>query len=256
MKWIKRIVLGFLAFALLAVAVVWVWGGMIIDKKFSSVERSVLTSSRPEIIERGERLSKVYGCYNGCHAKDMEGEIFFEGLIIGKIIAPNLTSAVDKYTRTELEALVRQGVKPDGTLSAVLSFIENFPKQELDLGPSSFGLLPRFGLIVGMFELAAEEVEHEPWESDVLADPLKLGEYVANNTCSECHGMDFEGQEGFTPSLVIAKGYSLADFKHLMISGEGVGGRDLGLMSEVAIKRYSHLTEHELESLHQFLMER
>lgn len=273
MKWLKRIVLGLLVLVLLVVAVVWIWGGIIIDKKFISVKRNVMTSSRPEIIERGERLSQVYGCYGGCHAQDMEGQVFFEGLIIGKIIAPNLTKAADQYTRSELEAIIRQGVRPDGTsvlampsaafasmtdrdLVAVLSFIESYPKQKLDLGPSSFGLMPRFGLIVGMFELSAEMVEHEPWESDVLADPLKLGEYVANNTCAECHGMDFEGNEGFSPPLVIAKGYSSEDFKHLMQTGEGTGGRDLGMMSAVAKNRYSKLTDEEVESLYQFLLSR
>lgn len=273
MKWLKRIVLGLLAIILLTVAVVWVWGGMIIGKKFTPVERNVMTSSRPEIIERGRRLAQVYGCYGGCHAQDMEGQVFFEGFVIGKIIAPNLTTAIDHYTRSELEAIIRQGVKPDGSsvlimpseafaimtdrdFSAVLSFIESYPKQELDLGPSNFGLLPRFGLIVGMFELSAELVEHEPWEPDVLTDPIKLGEYLAINACSECHGLDLEGNEGFSPDLQIAKGYTEADFKKLMSTGIGIGERDLGLMSVVANSRFKKMTEEEVEALHQFLLSR
>jgi hypothetical protein len=76
------------------------------------------------------------------------------------------------------------------------------------------------------------------------------------NVCAECHGADHEGIEGFTPPLQIAKAYSKDDFNKLMMTGAGLDGRDLGLMNEVAQRRFSVMTETEVESLHFFLQSR
>ena len=270
MKWIKRILLGLVLIVVLAVGVIFAWGGHIINREYTAEPRNILTSARPEIMTRGKRLSQVFGCLHGCHGEDMEGEVFFEGWAIGKIISPNLTAAMEKYTRSELEAIIRQGIRPGGKsvlampsasfavmtdrdLSAILSFISGYPRQELDLGRSRYGLLPRLLLITGEFEPAAAEVNSAPWQSDVLSDTLKLGEYLARNACSECHGMDFEGQGEFTPPLAIARGYSPAEFRELLSTGVGLGDRDLGLMSVVAKYRFSKMTDAEMKALHQYL---
>ena len=272
-KLLKRIVLGILAFILLAVGVIYFWGELILKTKYSAETRSVLQASRPEAVERGKRLSQVFGCYKGCHGADMEGKLFFEKFGVAKLIAPNLTTAVEKFTRSELEAIIRQGIRPDGTsviampsasfsgmtdrdYSAIVAFIEQYPRQDQEWGTSSFGLLARFGLVNGEFTPEAANERIAPIESQELQDPLNLGEYIAMNACSECHGLDLEGIGSFTPSLVIAKGYSLEDFKILMTTGKGVGDRDLGLMSEVAVGRFNQMTDEEVESLHQFLQSR
>lgn len=273
MKWVKRVLLSLLLFLLLAVIGVYAWSGVIIHKKYEAVERNILPSSRPEVIEKGKRLAQVYGCYYGCHGDDMQGEVFFEGLVIGRIISPNLTSAVDKFTRSELEAIIRQGIRPDGTsvmampsasfatmtdsdLSAILAFIASYPKQDQDLGYSTFGLMPRAMLVIGEFTPAAAEVKGQPAQPGELQTPEAQGEYLAVNACSECHGMEFEGQEGFTPPLDIAKGYSLEDFSKLMATGIGLGDRELGLMTVVAENRFKKMNEEEVEALHQFLVSR
>ncbi|MFT5370921.1 MAG: mono/diheme cytochrome c family protein [Lysobacterales bacterium] len=271
MKWVKRILLSLVVVILLSLTVVYAWSSVIINKQYTAQARNILPSSRPEIVAHGERMAQVFGCYFGCHGKDMEGKVFFEGWAIGKIISPNLTRAVDTYSRSELEAIIRQGIKPDGTsvlvmpsasfvtmtdrdLSAILAFIEDFPKQELDLGNSSYGILPRFMLVLGEYVPSAAEVDGTPVQANSLQDPVRLGEYLAQNTCSECHGLDYEGQGDFTPSLQIAKGYSEADFNKLMMTGKGIGDRDLGLMSEVAESRFSKMNNEEISALHQFLM--
>lgn len=41
-----------------------------------------------------------------------------------------------------------------------------------------------------------------------------------------------------------------------MAEGIGLGGRDLGLMSEVARNRFNHFTEDEVEALHGYLHSR
>lgn len=273
MKWLKRIILGLLGITILAVLVVYIGGEIILNGKYEAEPRNILVSSRPEIIQRGKRLSQVFGCFYGCHGEKMEGEVFFEGWAIGKIVSPNLTTANGEFSRTEMEAMIRQGIHPDGTsvyampsasfatmtdgdLSAILSFINSYPVQEENLGRSSYGLFPRLMLLIGEFQPAAREVTHTPWTQSSLEDSARLGEYMALNACSECHGLDFKGQGGFTPDLVIAKGYSLEDFRTLMTTGVGTGGRDLGIMSTVAVNRFKMMTEEETDAMYQFFQTR
>ena len=75
--------------------------------------------------------------------------------------------------------------------------------------------------------------------------------------CSECHGSDLTGDPlAGSPDLSMAAAYELADFSKLMRTGKGAGGRDLGLMSEVAKGRFAHFTEDEIAAIHAYLVAR
>ncbi len=270
MKWLKRIVLGLALVVFLLFGVLYGWSTLVIGKTYPADQRTVLLTDDPAVIREGERLARAWGCFHGCHGADMEGDVFFEARFVGRFVAPNLTAAVDRYTPGELEAIIRQGVRPDGTsvlgmpseafsvmtdedLSAVLSFISSYPKKHAELGDTQVGPLARLGLVMGEFWVAAAKTHPQPWKKNSLEDPLKLGEYLAITTCSECHGPDLQGQEGFTPPLLMVKAYSATDFSKLMATGVGLGERDLGLMSEAAAFRFSHLKPNEVEALYAYL---
>jgi mono/diheme cytochrome c family protein len=270
MKWLLRGILSLLALALLALTALYVWSGMIIGREYGVEPREVALSSRPEVIAHGERIAQVFGCFHGCHGADMEGSVFIDSPLIGRIIAPNLTAALDRYSHREIEAIVRQGVRPDGSsvfgmpsaafsqmsdrdLSAILSFIADYPKQDQDLGYSEYGVMARILMVSGEVWPEAAAAGVAPWREEFRQDPLQLGEYLAILACSECHGQALEGDEGFTPHLAIARAYSPEAFSRLMATGVGLGGRDLGLMSKVAQNRFSHLTEDEVLALHAYL---
>lgn len=270
MKWVKRFTLGLLVLVVLSLVTIYVGGGLVINRVYEPVARNILTSSRPDVLSEGERLSRALGCLDGCHGKNMEGRVFFEEAFLARIVAPNLTVAAEQYSTTELEAIIRQGIKPNGKsvlampsdslsrmtdhdLSAIISFIKLYPKQDNDPGDSSFSILARLGLIMGEYVPAAAGDISQPWDSkgDSL---LEQGEYLAYLGCSECHGMDLAGD--FGPDLVIAKAYDLDAFTALMKDGQSVGGNDLGLMSEVAVKRFSHFQDEEILALQAFLHSR
>ena len=69
-------------------------------------------------------------------------------------------------------------------------------------------------------------------------------------------GINLEGLEDFTPPLVVAKAYSREQFGRLMHTGIGIGERELGLMSEVAKMRFTHLTVNEVDDLYDYLQSR
>jgi len=210
------------------------------------------------------------GCFHGCHGAKMEGDVFFEEPFLGRFVAPNLTTAASRYTVPELEAIIRQGVRPGGSsllgmpsdgfsvmtdkdLSAILSFITTYPKQDQEAGTTRVGPLGRLGLVMGEFWVSAEKIYPEPWKVIELEKRERFGEYLAINACSECHGLKLEGQEGFTPPLAIVNGYSFEDFSRLMATGIGLGNRDLGLMSKAAEYRFSHFSDEEVQALYAFL---
>lgn len=274
-KWTKRILLGLLALILLALGTTYAWSHLILNKNYTAESRAIAWTEDPAELARGERLAQVYGCFHGCHGADMEGDVFFEDPLFGRGVAPNLTRAVRDYTPEQFEALVRQGIRPDGSglvampsgsfatmsdqdLGAIYSFISSYPEQPVqDLGETTLYPLARVFLILGEFKLPAEEVDDRPWTEERLEDPVSRGAYLARNACSECHGLDLAGQPDFTPPLTIAKAYDREKFGRLMATGVGVDDtRDLGLMARVSEYRFAHFTDEEVDDLHAFLQSR
>lgn len=272
MKWLKRILLGIVALVLLAVGTLYAWSAMIIGKEYPVERREVVLSTDPAVIAEGKRLAQVFGCANGCHGKNMEGTLAFEAPFVGSFYAPSLTAAVRNYTPEQFEALVRQGIRPDGTslfgmpsdsfsimtdeqMSAIYSYIRSAPDLEGDLGKTRIGPLGRLGLVMGEHWPAAARAQ-QPWLTSFLRNSGRHGEYLAITACAECHGPALEGIEGFTPPLTIAKAYSADEFRNMMATGEGLGGRDLGLMSRMTQSRFRHLTEEEVDTLYGYLSSR
>ncbi len=272
LRWFVRIVLGLVGLLLVAVGVVYLWSQVLLSQTFEAEPRAIAYTEDPEELARGERLAQVYGCFHGCHGSDMEGDVPFEDPLFGKAVAPNLTRAVRDYTPEQFEAIVRQGVFPDGSsvmampsasfstmtdrdLGAIYSFISAYPEQPAeDRGSTEIYLGGRLFFILGEFTLAQDDIQEGPWPESRLDDPLAHGAYLAQNVCSECHGMDLEGSEGFTPPLAIAKAYDRTQFGRLMATGVGLDeARDLGLMALVAQSRTVHMTDEEVDALYAYL---
>ena len=93
-----------------------------------------------------------------------------------------------------------------------------------------------------------------------LGPDYGLGRYIASTTCEECHGSDLKGQAGpmgKTPDLIVAGGYTRAEFERLITQGLPTGNRKLNpMMSGVAKYRFSRLTPHERDALYAYLKAR
>lgn len=69
--------------------------------------------------------------------------------------------------------------------------------------------------------------------------------------------MDLAGtsEGGFeTPSLAVAQAYSPEEFRRLLSEGIPIGVRELDLMALMSEKRFSYLTEKEVDAIHAFLL--
>jgi len=276
MKWLKRILLGITGILLVAFVVIYAGSEYVIHKNHATESRLIVLLDAGYDPAEGERLAQVFGCYRGCHGRHMEGTVAFDEPPFFKAVAPNLKNAIRNYSPEQLETLIRQGVRPEGRsvwgmpsgsfasmtdqhLAAILHFITDYPEHEpeTELTDSKFYLGGRVAVLSGMMEAEASiAAGFKPLSMAALDDALTHGQYLAMNVCSECHGIDLEGFEGFTPPLVMAKAYSREQFGRLMSEGIGIGERDLGLMSEVAQMRFSHFEVGEVDDLYDYLQSR
>jgi cytochrome c553 len=226
-----------------------------------------------ESIAKGKRLATIYGCFNSCHGDRMQGMKLYDEPGIARVNAPNLTRIVREYTDAQLERVIRHGVKRDGTstwimpspmfshmsdedLGNVIAFLRSSPVLDGPGRDVSIRYLGRIGIVAGQFKPLASTIEHgehHPAAAD-HSDPMTFGRYVVMNTCTECHGQKLQG-DGFVkaPSLVVSAGYSEHAFRHLMKTGIGIGGRTLGLMTEVSETRFANFTEEELQAVQTYL---
>ncbi|WP_438863861.1 c-type cytochrome [Neptunicella sp.] len=274
---LKRISLYLLAalFALiiLSLAVIWIWSSIILNRSYVPQQRHFKVAVTADINE-GERLARIVGCI-GCHGNAMQGETMVDDMLIGKLVAPNLTEFVNKYSDEQLEAAIRQGIAADGRgllimpasyfsalrdsdLSNIIAYIRQAPHSNGPTDKTSLGVMGRLLVING-------ELQTEPNLPMYSASPeidnkaFIGGEYLTQIKCGECHGRDLSGSTAMgmpTPSLIVVKGYDLTEFSKLMREGVGKGNRDVGFMGELSRSHFSHLNDTEIEDLYFYLHNR
>jgi cytochrome c553 len=225
----------------------------------------------------GERLSRIVGCWAGCHGETGQGgSIEMDGYY--SVTAPTLTSVVPDYSDPELARLIRFGVKRDGSsalgmisytfyplsdedLINIIAHLRRQPPQPVAQRHRSITVAARLKLALGEWQVAADQVDatRPRWGALPRTTAFERGRYLAAITCSECHGVDFRGNEfrdntyDGGPSLAIIAMYRRDEFRHLMRTGEPIGGRDLGEMGWVARNGFTHLTDQEIDDIRTFL---
>lgn len=223
----------------------------------------------------GLRVATRVGC-NGCHGAQGEGAVFQDNPDFGRIVAPNLTQRRDIYDDKALEALLRRGRTHDGHVpwGMPVRMFEHLSDREIRdisawlraLPPAANPTLPAGQWSEALARSTADGTH--PWLEDMRPTPghqppaapptdaQGLGRHLALTTCSECHGWDLNGfGDDPTPSLVVAKAYTPEQFMRLMRTGEvAAGGRSAtGLMSAVAVSRFSAMTDDEIHALKAYL---
>ena len=218
----------------------------------------------------GERLSWTLGC-RGCHGPELQGHSFYERY------ASNLTRELPRYSDAEIERLLRTGIPRDGRelwgmpseifqhlsaadMSALIAHLRTLkPTGKPTEPPKPWTKILKDLMAKGDLKPAAEFVREakDLYPAD-LGPNDGLGRYVTSVTCAECHGPKLEGHPGDTPNLVVAGGYTRAEFERLMTKGIPSGGRKLKnpLMGEVARERFIHFTPHERDALYVYLKAR
>jgi cytochrome c553 len=224
----------------------------------------------------GERLTHVLGC-TGCHGAHLEGDLFTKGHPEwGPLYASNLTVEVPEYTDAQLDGIIRRGVHParkavwgmpsqifhnltNADLNALIFYLRSLKPIGRKTPPPRFSVQDKKDIASGLYRPAADLVAVFKHTQPIdLGSTHALGRYIASVTCEECHGSSLQGDPmSKTPNLIIAGGYSRAEFVRLITHGIPTGGRKLNpIMSGVATTRFAHLTSHERDALYAYLKAR
>lgn len=275
LRWLGRGLGGLLVLVILFIVFVYATSGMALRRKYQADGHALVVPTDSAAIAHGARLTRILGCYGSCHGETGGGQLIDERfLAVGAI--PDLTRLVRDYDDAQLERVIRHGIKPDGRsvlefmpsemfshlsdedLGAVIAFLRSLTPANGPPPGLHFRPLARTMMALGKIRFAAQNIEepvtHNPPSQ---ADAIAFGRYLALSACSECHGADLSGDnDGIPPDLRIGGAYSPGQFTRLMREGIPLDGRDLDLMKEVAIGRFSHFTDQELAALHAYVSAR
>ena len=279
LRWLGFAAAGLAAVAIVAALVLYGLSERALRRTFalpSAAAARTFTAALPTdstSLAEGRRLATIRGCYEGCHGMGISGGVFIDEPILARLVAPDLTAAARRYSNAELERIIRWGVRPNGRsvvgmpsemyhglsdadLARILALIRSTPPAN-GPGPSVMvGPLGRLGLVLGKYHpaavLALRITAAAPLEAPAAEDSLALGRYLAQTSCTECHGLDLRGGDG-TPALAIAAAYGSEEFRHFFRTGQAKGGRELALMSKVARSRFSYFMDGEVRALHAYL---
>jgi cytochrome c553 len=273
LRWIG-ITLGlFVGLTVVAYAVAYVVSEHALQRVYPTPRIALSIPDDPESIQEGRRLATIHGCYGGCHGKDGQGAVLFDQPLIARLVAPNLTSAAHKYSASDLAAIIRNGIRPDGRsvivmpsrafvgltdadLARIIAFLESLPERA-GPGPSvALGPLGRIGVATGKFKTEAQLIAQTVPPPEVAGEQPTFGRYLARTICAHCHGTDLRGDSNpdFTsPTLRVVAAYSPDAFAALLRSGVALGGRQLKTMGAVARAELSQLTDAEIAALYAYL---
>jgi len=230
---------------------------------------SFAAGNAPLDTTEGRRLAILVGCLEGCHGREGEGGTERADGIFAAT-APTLSAVLPSYSDAELVRLLRFGVRRDGRSAVGMPSATFYPMSDGDLRAliGYLRLLPprpaiaremrieaagRVALALGLWKTSADMVDRRrPRLGDrPLTSPEARGRYLASIICSECHGLDFQG-DGFTkaPPLGIVRGYSEGEFATLLRTGVPRDGRTLDrLMGVVMPRALVQLTDAEVRAL-------
>jgi cytochrome c553 len=275
LRWLR---IGFFSVFLLLVvagAVIYLLSERILRRAYPEPRIDIVVPSDSQSSIEGRRLSMIRGCSGGCHGMEIEGGVFIDNLLLARLVAPNLTAAVRKYSNADLARIIWRGVRPDGSsvigmpsemfsgltdgdLGKIIAYLRSVPPHTGPAPERRLGPIARFAFVAGKLRPAAELARKADLLADIYpqnGDATAAGGYLARTSCTECHGLDLRGGDT-APDLGIAAGYSFEAFADLMRKGKALGNRELPLMSRVARGRFSHFTDQELRALYSYLIAR
>jgi cytochrome c553 len=276
LKWTGFVVAGVAGVVLLGIVWIYFASERELARRFSGSDDAVLSVPTDEAsIDEGRRIAQLAGCLH-CHAETLGGGLVDDIPGLVRLVAPNISAVLPRYSDAQLATVLRKGVKPDGKsvlfmpsemfrhlrdedLGRLIAFLRTVPVTAEGVSEKTeVRILARLLLARGDIKPSAAGIETLPKAASVDAhDTASRGRYLTLNFCSECHGQNLEGFAPINaPPLAVVKGYSAEQFARLMQDGVAAGDRQLKLMGPTSRARFSHFTPEERASIYSYLQGR
>lgn len=235
-------------------------------------------------IDRGRHLVESRTSCHACHGKDFGGAAVIDVALVGRWIAPNLTSgqgSVTKdFTANDWDRAVRHGVRRNGRtssmpsqefsnlsdreLSDIVAYIRSKPPVDRDLGPVRLGPVLWFVIATDPTIFVAEAIDHHKphaREPPAAAPTVELGQHITA-VCRGCHGPNLSGGKvagdpdmpivaNLTPHESGLGAWSEGDFIRAMREGKRRDGTAIDPAMPWRI--YSRMTDTELKAVWAYL---
>ena len=120
LKWLGIVLGVILGLAVLAIMVAWIGGGRIAGRTYDIPPSTFTVNNETANIDEGRRIALTLGCLGGCHGKELAGSVFHDDPWIGTFVAPDLTRAFSDHSDTELDSVIRHGVRRNGKSTFVM----------------------------------------------------------------------------------------------------------------------------------------
>jgi cytochrome c553 len=277
LSWLGAILATILVLLLLAAAAIWFASGRMLGRSHAAAAERLPQPGAAQLADAG-RQARVLGCTN-CHGRALQGGLVFDGQPFATVWAPNLTELAPRVGDQQLAQAIRQGIGHDGRalfimpsdqysrlsdreVAALIAFVRHAPRSGGSVPAIRWGPIGRFAVAMGQIRPVMATVGDYRLRQPYDTGPGEAaGRRLAATVCAACHGPDLtggaaDGGGNPPPDLAIAGGYDLAQFRTLMRTGVPPGGRDLGLMKEVALRDFSSFSAEEVGQLHAYLRAR
>jgi mono/diheme cytochrome c family protein/cytochrome c5 len=287
LRWLGYLAGGLVALVALGAAGVYIASEVRLAQTYSTPEPSIVASTDPAVVLRGERLVHTMLVCTHCHGENLAGGMVIDDPAIGRVYGPNLTSGRggigSQRTDGQLARAIRNGVRGDGhsmlimpvedyvelgapDLTAVVSYVRSVPP--VDSQPPALALGPVGRLLIGANlapVLSATTVEQGGAIPPVVPAgvTVEYGRYLARTAgCMGCHGETLSGGPipGAPPSLPVpanitpagqTKAWTDEDWARLLRTGRDPGGRQIDPYMPYAA--YANMTDDEIKALITYL---
>lgn len=235
-------------------------------------------------VERGRHLieSRV-GCA-ACHRPDFGGGAVVDVPIVGRWIAPNITTGAGSvtldYTSSDWDHAVRHGLRRGGRtstmpsidfvklsdreLSDIVSYIRSMPAVDRDPGKVELGPVFTIMLAMDSAPLLAFAVDHEKSHSVLPPEATptaEFGEHVVQ-VCRGCHGPNLSGGKlqgdpnmpvvaNLTPHETGLKGWTEEDFLRALRAGRRPDGS--AISEYMPWQAYGRMSDTEQKAMWAYL---
>ena len=259
-KVLKRVGIGIggvVGLVVVAAGVMYAVGTSKVNRTYDVQPAQLTLPTDSSSLARGAHLVRTFGCVD-CHGANLGGQVF-EDVPPFLAVAPNLTSGrgglAARYSPEDFDRSIRHGVKPDGKavlimpsaafhqmsdedVAAVIAYLKSAPPVDNELPRGEVRPLGRLLAGVGALDPASEvrTAAARSGRTPPVGATLEYGEYLANGTCTHCHGADLRGRTEPVgapgapppPSLVAAVGrWTPEQFETTLTTGRTPEGKTL-----------------------------
>ncbi|HXJ30188.1 MAG TPA: cytochrome c, partial [Gemmatimonadales bacterium] len=171
LRWARNVLLALVAIVLVAYGVIYFLSQRTLRHAYGEPLVSLTIPSDSASLAEGKRLAQLRGCSGGCHGHEIEGETFLDDPLLARIVAPNLTEAVRRYSDADLGRIIRRGVRPDShsvvvmpaemfsvladaDLAKIIAYLRSVPRMPGPLPEVRLGPLARLGIVLKQYEPA------------------------------------------------------------------------------------------------------